>query len=88
MKADEKMRRRNLLRRQYVLKPRSVTAHATLRLWRLTPTIALATVIALLSAGALLAHYVDRATERQEVDEVSVQARGNGRHGDRGGGLQ
>jgi signal transduction histidine kinase len=52
-----------------------VTAHATLRLWRLTPTIALATVIALLSAGALLAHYVDRATERQEVDEVSVQAR-------------
>ncbi len=45
------------------------------RLWRLTPVIALATVIALLTAGGLMARYVDRANARQEVDEVSVQAR-------------
>jgi signal transduction histidine kinase len=47
----------------------------TPRLWRLTPIIALATVIALLTAGGLMARYVDRANARQEVDEVGVQAR-------------
>jgi len=45
------------------------------RLWRLTPVIALATVIVLLSAGGWMAHYVDHANARQEADEVSVQAR-------------
>jgi len=53
-----------------VTKPRG-----TSRLWRLTPAIALATVIALLTAGGLMARYVDRANAQQEVDEVSVQAR-------------
>ena len=57
------------------MKPRSTSAPFTSKLWRVTPTIALATVIALLTAGGLMAHYVDRATERQEIDEVSVQAR-------------
>jgi signal transduction histidine kinase len=54
--------------------------HATIsrgvpRLWKLTPAIALATVIVLLAAGVWMARYVDRANARQEVDEVSVQAR-------------
>jgi signal transduction histidine kinase/CheY-like chemotaxis protein len=47
----------------------------TSRLWRLIPAIALATVIALLTAGGLMARYVDRANARQELDEISVQAR-------------
>ena len=45
------------------------------RLWRATPVIALATVIVLLSAGAWMARYVDRANARQEADQVGVQAR-------------
>ncbi len=45
------------------------------RLWRLVPAIALATVIALLTAGGLMARYVDHANARQEQDEVSAQAR-------------
>jgi signal transduction histidine kinase len=54
---------------------RVTAAQRAARLWRLTPAIALATVIALLTAGGFMAHYVDLATERQEVDEASVQAR-------------
>jgi signal transduction histidine kinase len=45
------------------------------RLWRLVPAIALATVIVLLTAGGLMARYVDHANARQEQDEVSAQAR-------------
>jgi len=44
------------------------------RLWRVTPALALATVIVLLAAGGFMAHYVDRANAQQEIDEVSVQA--------------
>jgi signal transduction histidine kinase len=44
-------------------------------LWRLTPAIALVTVILLLTAGGMMARYVDHANAQQEVDEVSVQAR-------------
>jgi len=44
-------------------------------LWKLTPLIAIATVIALLTAGALMARYVDQANARQEANEVTVQAR-------------
>jgi signal transduction histidine kinase len=47
----------------------------TSRVWRLIPAIALATVIALLTAGGLMARYVDHANARQELDEVTVQAR-------------
>ena len=45
------------------------------RLWRFTPVIALATVIALLAIGALMALYIDRYTAAQEAREVDVQAR-------------
>ncbi len=51
------------------------TVRGVSRLWRFTPIIALATVIALLTAGGLMARYVDHANAQQELDEVSVQAR-------------
>lgn len=43
--------------------------------WRLAPTLALLTVIVLLSAGVLMARYADRASARQERQEMQVQAR-------------
>ena len=45
------------------------------RLWKITPVVALATVIALLTAGGWMAHYLDRANALEEVDEDNVQAR-------------
>jgi signal transduction histidine kinase/CheY-like chemotaxis protein len=48
---------------------------ATPRLWRLTPGIALASVIALLVAGVLMARFIDRSTTRQQISELSAQAR-------------
>jgi len=50
-------------------------APATPRLWRLTPAIALLSVIALLVAGVLMARFIDRSTARQQVSEASAQAR-------------
>ena len=47
----------------------------TPRLWKLTPAIALATVIALLGAGALMAGFIDRSTAAQQVAEMTAQAR-------------
>jgi signal transduction histidine kinase len=48
---------------------------ATPRLWKLTPAIALISVIALLVAGVLMARFIDRSTTRQQISEVSAQAR-------------
>ncbi len=48
---------------------------ATPRLWKLTPAIALISVIALLVAGVLMARFIDRSTTRQQVSQVSAQAR-------------
>jgi signal transduction histidine kinase len=45
------------------------------RLWKLTPAIALISVIALLVAGVLMARFIDRSTARQQVSEASAQAR-------------
>ncbi len=47
----------------------------TPRLWKLTPGIALISVIALLVAGVLMARFIDRSTTRQQVSEVSARAR-------------
>jgi signal transduction histidine kinase len=44
-------------------------------LWKMTPAIALTTVIALLVIGGLMALYIDRSTAAQEAREVTAQAR-------------
>lgn len=45
------------------------------RLWKLTPGIALISVIALFFAGVLMARLIDRATARQQESELTAQAR-------------
>jgi signal transduction histidine kinase len=52
-----------------------MNAPATPRLRKLTPAIALVSVIALLGAGVLIARFTDRSTDREQVSEVSAQAR-------------
>ena len=52
-----------------------MNAPAMPRLWKLMPAIALVTVIALLGAGVLMARFIDRSTDRQQVSEESAQAR-------------
>jgi signal transduction histidine kinase/FixJ family two-component response regulator len=44
------------------------------KFWKLAPAIALASAIALLLAGLIMAFYNERAYEAQKINEVSVQA--------------
>ena len=44
------------------------------RLWRLTPVIAMATVVAFLAAGIGMATYVDRTNAGQRFAQTAVQA--------------
>lgn len=45
-----------------------------LKFWKLTPAVTLATVIALLVAGVLMAYFSERSYREQKINEVSVQA--------------
>jgi signal transduction histidine kinase len=53
---------------------RRVAARGLPRWWKLTPVVAIVTVVTLLTAGVLMARYVDEANARQEMEEDRVQA--------------